>query len=71
MLVLLAVKVQCVSCSGDTWFKIATPASHLEASAPPPQPHESGIWYVHKTFTTKNIIKIVQICVMCLGWYIN
>ncbi|PVH38129.1 hypothetical protein PAHAL_5G184400 [Panicum hallii] len=40
---LLAVKVQYVSCPGDTWHRTATLASHLDTSAPAPQPDRSDI----------------------------
>ncbi|PUZ55097.1 hypothetical protein GQ55_5G184100 [Panicum hallii var. hallii] len=39
LVVLLAVKVQYVSCHGDTWLRTATLASHLDTSAPAPQPN--------------------------------
>jgi hypothetical protein len=54
---LLAVKVQYVSCPGDTWHRTATLASHLDTSAPAPQPDRSDIWYVSKTLTTSNMTK--------------
>ena len=57
LVVLLAVKVQYVSCPGDTWLKAATLASHLDTSAPTPQPNRNDIWYVSKTFTTSNMTK--------------
>jgi len=43
LVVLLAVKVQYVSCPGDTWLKAATLTSHLDTSAPTPQPNRNDI----------------------------
>ena len=54
LVVLLAVKVQYVSCPGDTWLKAATLASHLDTSAPAPQPNRNDIWYVSKTYNFKH-----------------
>ncbi|RCV27023.1 hypothetical protein SETIT_5G292300v2 [Setaria italica] len=41
LVVLLAVKVRCVSCPGDMWLETATPAPHLNRSAPLPEPHRN------------------------------